>query len=239
MADTPSAVLLLRLQSTGSNTNLWGGYLNTALQTLEQASKGYQSLAVSGDATVSWSNYATGNAGQTARLKLTGSPAASFALTFPAFHNFLSVENGTMQAGTIKCSGGTGISIAAGQRALLYCDGVDYYNAAPTLFPAADITINGKVIGMTAGTANGHGVNKLQMDTAIALATISATPGTLRITASDTTPKFLSSAITVSDSDDATVTATVVNSGANETLNLDVAVDGRATALALAMALGA
>jgi hypothetical protein len=48
MADTPSSILLLRLQSIGSNTNLWGGYLNAALQTLERASKGYQALAVTG-----------------------------------------------------------------------------------------------------------------------------------------------------------------------------------------------
>ncbi|MGE3336049.1 MAG: hypothetical protein AB7I36_20625 [Rhodospirillaceae bacterium] len=135
MADSPSAILLQRLQSVGSNVNLWGNYINTDLQMLEQASKGYQSLAVTGDATISWTNYATGNTGAAARLKLTGSPAAACALTFPAFHNFLSVENATPVAVTIKCSGGTGVIIAAGAKALIYCDSVDYHNAGPTIGP--------------------------------------------------------------------------------------------------------
>jgi len=50
MADSPSPVLQLRIQSVGSNVNLWGGYINTDLAMIEQAAKGFQSLAVTGDA---------------------------------------------------------------------------------------------------------------------------------------------------------------------------------------------
>lgn len=135
------------------------------------------------DATVSWTNYATGNTGAAARLKLTGSPGASCTLTFPAFHNFISVENATSVAVTIQCAGGAGVAIAAGQKALLYCDGADYHNAAPTLFPAANVTFGGQLKNVTAGSANGDAVNLLQMNNAIAagLATIT-TDGTFYLT---------------------------------------------------------
>src|SRR4051812_14272388 len=116
MADTPSNILLLRLQSTGSNTNLWGGYLNTALQTLEQAGKGYQTLAIAGDTTVSWSNYATGNTGQSARVKVTGTLLTNATITMPTYMNLCSFDNQTAGGFSIavKCSGGTGIAIANG-----------------------------------------------------------------------------------------------------------------------------
>ena len=85
MADTASAILLQRIQSVGSNVNLWGGYINTNLQMLEQASKGYQTLAVTGDATISWTNYTLANSGSCAFLKLTGTVTG--VLTFPGYQN--------------------------------------------------------------------------------------------------------------------------------------------------------
>lgn len=122
MTDTPSSILLLRLQSVGSNTNLWGGYLNTGLQTLERASKGYQALAVTGDATISWTNYSASNDGAVGSLKLTGSLSSAATLTFPGYQHFLYVWNATGAAITIKCSGGTGVTLQNGDRALLYCE---------------------------------------------------------------------------------------------------------------------
>lgn len=184
MADSPSPVLQLRIQSVGSNVNLWGGYINTDLNMIEQAAKGYQSLAVTGDATVTWTSYATGNTGAAARLKLTGSPAGACVLTFPGYHNFISVENTTAQTITIKCSGGTGVAIPATEKAFLYCDGVDYYNAAPT-------RMSGKLTNVTAGTTATDAVNKTQMEVAIANAALPATAGTVRNSLNDTTAGYL------------------------------------------------
>lgn len=126
MTDSPSSILLLRLQSTGSNVNTWGGYLNTALQTLEQANKGYQALPVTGDATISWTNYSTGNSLQYGFVKLTGTLSGPATLTAPAYNNFLALQNSAGATVTIKCSGGTGVAIPNGARVLLYCDGTDY-----------------------------------------------------------------------------------------------------------------
>jgi hypothetical protein len=86
----------------------------------------------------------------------------------------------------------------------LFCDAADVYQASPTnistFVPTNDYDIT----------------TKTYVDTAIAAATFPSSPGTLRITAADTTAKFLSSAITVGGS----LTTTVVNPGANETLLL-------------------
>lgn len=195
MTDTPSPVLQLRIQSVGSNVNLWGGYINTDLNMLEQAAKGYQSLAVTGDATISWTNYATGNTGACARLKLTGTLAAAATLTFPAFHNYLSVENSAGAQVTIKCSGGTGVAVPNGAKAVLYCDGVDYYNAGPTVLGAGNVTVSGKLSGVTAGTAATDAVNKTQMETAIATAGLPATAGTVLVDAADTTAGYIGTKI--------------------------------------------
>ncbi len=206
MADSPSPVLQLRIQSVGSNVNLWGGYINTDLAMIEQAAKGFQSLAVTGDATISWTNYATANTGAAARLKLTGAPAAACTLTFPGYHNFISVENTTAQAITIKCAGGTGVIIAAGAKALIYCDGVDYYNAAPTVFPTATavsmggaLTIAGQISGVAAATAGTQAVNKTQMDAAIAAGAIPAATGAVKVDAA-AAPGYLYDVLTVSGS---------------------------------------
>lgn len=195
MADTPSSILLLRLQSTGSNTNLWGGYLNTGLQTIERAAKGYQALAVTGDATISWTNYSASNTGAVARLKLTGSLAAAATLTFPNLENAINVENAAGAAVTIKCSGGTGVTIANGGKQFIYSDGTDYYSASPNVLGSGTVTVSGRISGVTAGTASTDAVNKTQMETAIATAGLPATAGTVLVDSGDTTPGYIGTKI--------------------------------------------
>ena len=179
MVDTPSTILLLRLQATGSNTNLWGGYLNTAMQMIEQASKGYQTLAVTGDATISWSNYTTANTGSCAFLKLTGSLSAVATLTFPGNMNDLVMWNAAGQTVTIKCSGGTGVSIPNGVRTRIFCDTVDYYSSAPMWLNTYVTTL----------TNAGDVVVKTTLESAIAAATGLTAPFIL-VDASDTTAGY-------------------------------------------------
>lgn len=221
MTDNPSSILLTREQSTGSNVNLWGGYLITTQRITEQAMKGYQSLAVTADATISWTNYTTGNTGQCARLKLTGSLTSAAALTFPSLQNFMSVENKSGAAVTIKCSGGTGVSIGNAQTATLYCNGTDYFNAAPLIFPTGNATFAGQVKGVSTGTADTDAVNKLQMETAIATAGIPASAGTVFVNLADTTPNYLTNKLTVSGS----LVKSITNPGGNEAVNIDFTFD--------------
>lgn len=183
MADSASPILLQRIQSVGSNVNLWGGYVNTDLETLERASKGYQALAVTGDATISWTNYSNSNTGSVAQLKLTGTVTG--VLTFPGYQNYLSVWNANSASVTIKCSGGTGVTLATGQRALLYCDGTDYYNAGPTLGPT-----------QAQSTSTYAYAQWGAVQTAIATAALPATAGTVLVDATDTTAGYIGTKIT-------------------------------------------
>jgi len=186
MTDSASSILLQRIQSVGSNVNLWGGYVNTNLETLERAAKGYEALAVTGDATISWTNYSASNTGAVARLKLTGSLAASATLTFPAYQNYVSVHNAAGATVTIKCSGGTGVAIPNGQTVLIYCDGTDYSNAGPTIGPT--------------GTQNTSTYAYAQwgaVESAIANAGIPASAGTVLVSGTDTTAGYLGAKMTV------------------------------------------
>ena len=199
MTDSPEARLLLRLQTTGSNTNIWGGYLDTNQQMLSRASKGYQAIAMTGDQTISWTNYSLTNIGAVRTIKLTGSLSAVANLVVPSLEMDFNIINSTGKTITVKTSAGTGIAVVNGARVALFCDAADVYQSSPTnistFVPTTDYDIT----------------TKTYVDTAIAAATFSSSPGTLRITAADTTAKFLSSAITVSG----LLTKTIVNPGAN------------------------
>lgn len=131
MTDTPSSILLTREQSTGSNTNLWGGYLITTQRTTERAVRGYQALTVTGDTTVAWTNYSAANDYGAAYTKLNGSPTASWTHTLPGYQTFQGAWNNTGQSGTLKNSGGTGITVPTGRRTLFYGDATDIFEASP------------------------------------------------------------------------------------------------------------
>lgn len=195
MSDSAEARMLVRLQSVGSNVNTWGGYVNDNFEITGRHNKGYQALVVTGDATVSWTNYSKVNDGQAATLKLTGALSASATLTFGNRENQLTIYNTTGSAITIKCMAGIGVSIPNGYIAQVYCDGTDYYNAAPQIFIGA-ITVAGQIHGVTAGTATTDAVNLTQMSTAIATAGLPATSGTLLNSVNDTTAGYLSQKVT-------------------------------------------
>lgn len=186
MTDTPSSILLTREQSTGSNTNLWGGYLITTERTMERSAKGYQALAVTGDATISWTNYSATNDGAVANLKLTGSLTATATLTFPANMNDLKIWNTAGASVTIKCSGGTGVTIPNSRKAIIACDGTDYYFNGPN-YLGDDIT----------ETNNRDIVDYLALSTAIAASVPAGTAGTIFNSALDTTRGYLATKLLV------------------------------------------
>ena len=200
MSDTASPILLQRIQAVGANVNLWGGYTNTNLGTLERASKGYQTYTVTGDATISWTNYVSTNVGSVARIKMIGSPAAAATLTFPAYQNWISVDNACGQTVTIKCSGGTGVAIPNGAKVTLYCDAVDYYNAAPTIGPTG--TQNTSTYAIAQWGA---------VETAIATAGLPATAGTVLVNGADTTAGYIGTKITGSGAASVSTTGTPGN----------------------------
>ena len=201
MADSATSRFKARKQSLGSNVNTWGDdKLNDVLDLFDRGGKGYQAVALTGDVTWTWTNYATSNAGQVAIVKFTGSLSSAATVTVPSTEWVWLMWNAAGAAVTVKTSAGSGVTLQNGDRAVVYNDGTDVVNIAPTLFPSGNITIGGKIDGLTAGTASGEAVEYDQLNAAIAAGGGSgAADGTVKMDAFATSV-YLNSAVLVDSS---------------------------------------
>lgn len=121
---TPTTRLRAVKIDSGSSLNTWGANLNTqALDILDEAIAGVESIALTGNLTLSSANYATDQA-RNAALVFTGSPAADVTVTVPAVEKTYVVSNGSSKTVTLS-AGGTGAALAAGDRAVIWCDGTN------------------------------------------------------------------------------------------------------------------
>lgn len=141
MTDTATSRLGARQQSQGSNTNTWGDdKLNEVMRLIDRAMHGVESLAMTGDTTLSWANYVATNTGQIAFLTLTGSLSSAAALIVPSVQwAWKGIANATGQTITVRTSAGTGVTIPNGRQISIRCDGSDCYYAGGN-YIGADIT---------------------------------------------------------------------------------------------------
>ena len=230
MADSTSTRLLLRLMATGEQNNLWGGYTNTSLQTIGRAAKGYQSIALTGDKTITHTNYSASNEGVVAFIKFTGTLSSAASVTFPSTETVLDIWNAAGQAVTVKTSSGSGVAIPNGTRIRLACDGSDFVNTSSSNIPSAttiagQVTVSGQVKGLSSGTDSTDALTKAQIEAAIAAASVSGSNLVLN-SATDTTPSYLNTKLLVGTG----LSKTTNSAGANETLTLasTVTLDGKA-----------
>ena len=230
MADSTSTRLLLRLMATGEQNNLWGGYTNTSLQTIGRAAKGYQSIALTGDKTITHTNYSASNEGVVAFIKFTGTLSSAASVTFPSTETVFDVWNAAGQAVTVKTSSGSGVAIPNGTRIRLACDGSDFVNTSSSNIPSAttiagQVTVSGQVKGLSSGTDSTDALTKAQIEAAIAAASVSGSNLVLN-SATDTTPSYLNTKLLVG----AGLSKTTNNGGGDETLTLasTVTLDGKA-----------
>tara|TARA_R100000322_G_scaffold64850_1_gene40655 strand:- start:151 stop:1221 length:1071 start_codon:yes stop_codon:yes gene_type:complete len=164
MANSTSASLKLTVQATGENSGTWGQITNTNLLILEQAIGGYQSVAITSGATLTFSNGAISN-GKNAVLKLTGTIGGAVNVTIPdSIEKTFIVDNATTGAYTVtfKTTSGTGVTWAAADKGtkMIYSDGTNCVDTAFTDLSSdyspqlsADLDANGKNI--TIDTATG------------------------------------------------------------------------------------
>ena len=230
MADSTSTRLLLRLMATGEQNNLWGGYTNTSLQTIGRAAKGYQSIALTGDKTITHTNYSASNEGVVAFIKFTGTLSSAASVTFPSTETVFDIWNAAGQAVTVKTSSGSGVAIPNGTRIRLACDGSDFVNTSSSNIPSAttiagQVTVSGQVKGLSSGTDSTDALTKAQIEAAIAAASVSGSNLVLN-SATDTTPSYLNTKLLVGTG----LSKTTNSAGANETLTLasTVTLDGKA-----------
>ena len=164
MANSTSANLKLTVQATGENSGTWGQITNTNLLILEQAIGGFQSVAITSGATLTFSNGALSN-GKNAVLKLVGTIGGAVNVTIPdSIEKTFIVDNATTGAYTVtfKTTSGTGVTWAAADKGtkMIYSDGTNCVDTAFTDLSSdyspqlsADLDANGKNI--TIDTATG------------------------------------------------------------------------------------
>jgi len=178
---TYSTNLALELIGTGQQAGAWGNTTNNNLGTLiEQAISGYTSQTITDGADTVL--LMTNGGSCTARnmyIVMTGTLTAARNLVLPTNNKLYFVSNGTAggYAVTVKCSGGTGVSVPAGAAATLVCNGTDIAiatNYLPSLALGAALPVTSGGTGVT--TSTGSGANVLGTSPTIASPTLTGTP---------------------------------------------------------------
>lgn len=201
MPTTYSTNLKLSLMATGENNNVWGTTTNTNLGTLlEEAIIGAATVAMAdANQTISIVDGTTSD-GRKVFIKCTGALTASRNLTVPTLNKNYIVENATTGGFgiVVKTAAGTGITVAAGTKRMVYADGTNVVDGV-TGFGAVttDSVTTGAVSATTvAGTAiTGTTFNKVTL-------TIPATGST--ITVADGKTLTVSNTLTLTGTDGTT-----------------------------------
>lgn len=187
MVDTPTSRNRFRKQELGTNTNTWGDdKLNQALDAIDQAMDGVESIVLSGDKVLSTTNYTTADESLNRVLKFTGTLGSAVNVTVPSVEHWYLVLNNAGAQVTVKTAAGSGVAVPNGGTALVYSDASNVLNGAPTEIGAAmtiagALTVAGKISGVTAGTDGTDAVNKTQMESAIAAGAIPGATGTVKV----------------------------------------------------------
>lgn len=146
MASTYSTNLAIELIGTGDQAGTWGTTTNNNLGTLiEQAISGYVTQAITdgADTVITMPNGATGVA-RNMCIEMTGALTATRNLIVPNKRKLYFIYNNTTggYAVTVKTSAGTGISVIAGQKTVLVCDGTNVVAALNSISGPATISAN-------------------------------------------------------------------------------------------------
>jgi hypothetical protein len=166
MASTYSPSLKLTLPGDGDQAGIWGQTTNTNLGTLiEQAITGVVSIAMS-DANYTLSNFnGVSDEARNAVLVVTGTNAAVRDVIPPVVKKLYTVVNNTTGGFAIRVIGatGTGVTIPNGFTVLVYCDGVNFYEAISS--GATSVTTSNYTIQQVGSTLvfqyNGSNVSTL------------------------------------------------------------------------------
>ena len=186
MSSTYSPNLALELIGTGDQAGNWGSTTNTNLGTLlEQAISGYVTQSMPGtDVTLSMTQGASATA-RNMYIELTGTGGAS--LIVPVNKKLYFVYNSTSAATTVKVSGQTGVSVPAGRKVSLVCNGTDVvlatdYMVSPVftgtpIAPTASAGTNTQQIATTAFVTTG--LQAAYPVGSIYMSTVATNPATL------------------------------------------------------------
>lgn len=147
MASTYSDRLRIELIGTGEQSGTWGVTTNTNLGTLlEESVAGVAQISLpDADYTLTTANGATDEARQ-AVLLFTGTLSAARNVICPTKEKVYVVKNSTTggYSVTLKTSAGSGITVANGNTAFVFCDGTNVVTALTTI-SASSPTFTGTI----------------------------------------------------------------------------------------------
>jgi hypothetical protein len=212
MASTYSTNLAIELIGTGDQAGAWGNTTNTNLGTLiEQAISGYvtQAVATGTDTTITIPNGATGVA-RNMFIELTGTGGTNTNLIVPSNKKLYFVYNNASGAVTVKVSGQTGISVAAGEKQILVSNGTDIVKATSYITTGGSISFDS--LSVTTLTATSGTITNLNSTSA----NITTLTGTTFGTTATTQLRGASAQITTLTTTSGTVT-TLTSTSANIT----------------------
>lgn len=168
MPATYSTSLRFELQETGTNLNLWGGKLNTAISRVDDSVAGWLTKALTADYTLTTANGSADEA-RMAMLKFTGTGA--FTVTIPAVSKRYDIWNACTGILTVS-NGSASVTIQPGEKVAVMTDGgANIARIQPTDFGSARITSVGTP------TANTDAVTKLYADNLAFTANAGILPG--------------------------------------------------------------
>ena len=163
MPSTATSSLRLQKMATGEKLNTWGTELNdSGLELIEDAIAGWQSLTITGNTTLTSTNYVTDQA-RMAMLSLGGSPGAAFNLTIPAVTKWYWIRNATGQTATVT-AGGVTVDVLDGEVLAVLCDGTDVYRQERTKQAQALDMSSQKITSLGAPTADTDAATKKYVD---------------------------------------------------------------------------
>jgi hypothetical protein len=216
MAITYSPNLKFTLIGTGDQAGTWGNTTNTNIGTLiEQSIAGYVSQTVAdsaGSPTSLTISDGTSSAARNMVMVLQGALSAARDLILPTSTKLYFIHNNTSGgfAVTVKCSGQTGISVPAGAKAILVCNGVDIVEAANYFsgltFPSS------ATIATLSGTTLGYG------SASITAASIASGTVTNLLATTFTGGSASITTITGASANITTITGTTIGTTASSTL---------------------
>jgi len=201
MANT--ALIGLTLPTTGTLSGTWGDTVNNAIsQIVDVAVAGTQTISADADITLTLTTGTAGSTGLTANssqyavLLWTAGGTATRTITVPSTSKTYVVINNTTstQSIIVKAATGSGVTVAAGDKALVAWDGTNYvrvgasaggsntqvqFNSSGNLGGSANLTWSGTVLTSTgfsgpingtigAGTANTGAFTTITTTSAIA-----------------------------------------------------------------------
>lgn len=166
MPSTASPSVLAELQAAGENLNTWGDTrLNTVLKMLEAAGHGLTSHTLTGNVSLTYTNYTLTN-GTNFVHKIASASDGGYTLTLGGYERSYLIWNASSYDQTIACSGDS-VTVYAGEVVPVYCDATNVVRLEVRRVNGELSIGDNKIVDLATGTANTDAVNKAQMDAAL------------------------------------------------------------------------